>query len=178
MKRNEFFKSTLAFGLGMMAIPQLASAGIKKTFGKKQPKIIRSSDGEAHNVLGDRMTFKLTGADTNGAFTLIEELNEPGTMIPMHVHDDEDEVFKVLEGQLELTVGGETTVLKAGDLAYGPKGVPHSWKVVGDEKARVILSVFPSGIEEMFRELGAMPPGPPDFEKVSEICGRYNIRFV
>ncbi|WP_373072689.1 hypothetical protein [Zeaxanthinibacter enoshimensis] len=63
-------------------------------------------------------------------------------------------------------------------MAYGPKKVPHSWKVVGTQKARVILSVFPSGIEEMFRELGSLPPGPPDFEKVSEICGRYDIRFI
>ena len=48
----------------------------------------------------------------------------------------------------------------------------------GDSKAKVILSVFPSGIEHMFEELGALPQGPPDFPKVAEICGRYGINFI
>jgi len=38
--------------------------------------------------------------------------------------------------------------------------------------------VFPAGIEDMFEELGALPPGPPDFPKVAEICGRYGVKFV
>ncbi|NNE28700.1 MAG: quercetin 2,3-dioxygenase [Saprospiraceae bacterium] len=143
-----------------------------------RPKIVRASEGKVFNVLGDMQTFKLTGKDTHGQFTLIEEENEPGTMIPPHIHTREDEIFKVLEGEMELTVGDQTTILKAGDLAFGPRGVPHSWKIVGDKKAKVILSVFPAGIEHMFEEIGGLPPGPPDLEKVSEICGRYGITFL
>ena len=109
---------------------------------------------------------------------MIEEENDPGTFIPPHVHENEDEVFKVIEGEMELTVGDTTTTLKAGDLAFGPRGVPHSWKIVGDTKAKVILSVFPAGIEDMFNELGTLPPGPPDFPKVVEICGRYGVKFI
>ena len=123
-------------------------------------------------------TVKLTGEDTNGQFTLIEEENVPGTGIPLHVHTNEDEVFRVLEGEMELTVGDKTTILKSGDLAFGPRGVPHSWKIVGDKKAKIILSVFPAGIEHMFEELGKLPPGPPDFPKVADICGRYGINFI
>lgn len=75
-------------------------------------------------------------------------------------------------------VDGEVTVLKEGDTAFAPKNVPHAWKVVGTEKARMITSAFPAGIEDMFEELAEMPVGPPDFEKVTEICGRYGINFV
>lgn len=75
-------------------------------------------------------------------------------------------------------MGDTTTVLKAGDLAFGPRGIPHSWKIIGDKKAKVILSVFPSGIENMFEELGNLPPGPPNFAIVSEICGRYGVKFI
>jgi quercetin dioxygenase-like cupin family protein len=35
---------------------------------------------------------------------------------------------------LELTVGNNTTILKAGDLAFGPINVPHSWKVIDEKK--------------------------------------------
>lgn len=178
MKRKDFIKLTASIGTALIAVPTSVIAGTKKIFNNLKPKIVRSSEGKVVNVIGDMQTFKLTGKDTNGLFTLIEEENVPGTSIPPHVHENEDEVFKVVEGEMELTVGDTTTVLKAGDLAFGPRGVPHTWKIIGDKKAKVILSVFPAGIEDMFEELGALPPGPPDFPMVAEICGKYGIRFL
>ncbi|MGB5275210.1 MAG: quercetin 2,3-dioxygenase [Flavobacteriaceae bacterium] len=178
MKRNDFFKLTATLGTAMVTVPTSLLAGTKRVLNNLKPRIVRNSEGKTVDVIGDRQTFKLTGKDTNGLFTLIEEENEPGTGIPPHVHAHEDEVFKVIEGEMELTVGDQTTILKSGDLAFGPRGVPHSWKIVGDSKAKVILSVFPAGIEDMFEELGELPPGPPDFPVVAEICGRYGIRFI
>ena len=178
MKRNDFIKLSAAVGTAIIALPSALMANTTKFINKLKSKIVRSNEGKVVNVLGDMQTFKLTGKDTNGLFTLIEEENEPGTGIPPHVHTNEDEVFKVIEGEMELTVGGETTILKAGDLAFGPRGIPHSWKIVGDSKAKVILSVFPAGIEDMFEELGKLPPGPPDFPKVAEICGRFGVKFI
>ena len=122
--------------------------------------------------------IKLTGEDTNGQYTLIEQNNEPGVGIPPHVHENEDEVFQVLEGQVEMTIGGQMTTLNSGDIIFCPKGVPHYWKVIGEEKARAMLSIFPAGLEGMFRELAQLPAGPPDMEKVRTICGNYKLRFV
>jgi len=178
MNRIDFLKSATAFGGLLLVAPQKIYAKAKAITGKLAPKIVRANEGVVLNVIGDMQTVKLTGKDTDGQFTLIEEENEPGTGIPPHVHTNEDEVFKVLEGEMELTVGDKTTVLKAGDLAFGPRGVPHSWKIIGDKKAKVILSVFPAGIEDMFQELGNLPLGPPDFPKVAEICGRHGITFL
>lgn len=160
-------------------LPALASSKSNKNYSDRlEPKVVRAEEGKKVNVIGDHQTFKLTGKDTNGQFTLIEEVNPPGTMIPPHVHTKEDEIFKVLEGELEVTVGDQTTILKAGDLAFAPRDVPHSWKVVGDVDCKTILSAFPSGIEIMFEELGGLPPGEPDFPKIAEICGRYGISFI
>ena len=177
MNRQEFLKNSLATGIAITATPVLLSSLQMPRF-KLEPKVIRANEGKTINVIGDLQTFKLTGEDTNGQFTLIEEENAPGTSIPLHVHENEDEIFKVIEGEMEITVGDTTTILKAGDLAFGPRGIPHTWKIVGDKNAKVILSIFPSGIENMFEELGALPPGPPDFLKVAEICGRYGITFL
>ncbi len=178
MNRSDFIKALSITSTSIMAIPALFKSRMDHIRKILSPKIVRDGEGKVVNVIGDIQTIKLTGKDTNGLFTLIEEYNDPGVMIPPHVHEKEDEVFKVLEGEMELTVGDTTTILKAGDLAFGPRGVPHSWKIIGNKKAKVILSVFPSGIEDMFEELGDLPPGPPDFPKVAEICGRYGITFT
>ncbi|WP_372745988.1 quercetin 2,3-dioxygenase [Lutibacter sp.] len=178
MDRKDFLKVTSAMSVGLFAVPNITFGKEMIKLNTKSPKIVRNGDGKKINVIGDIQTFKLTGKDTGGLFTLIEEENEPGVGIPPHVHSNEDEVFKVIEGEMELTVGDTTTVLKAGDLAFGPRGIPHSWKIIGDKKAKVILSVFPSGIENMFEELGNLPPGPPNFAIVSEICGRYGVEFI
>lgn len=141
-------------------------------------KIVRSNEGKTLNVIGDHQKVKLTGKDTNGLYTLIEQNNQPGAVIPPHMHENEDEVFQVMEGQVEMSIGDKTTILNTGDLIFCPKGIPHSWKVVGEVKAKAMLSIFPAGIEAMFEELSQLPAGPPDFDKVVQICGKYKVRIV
>ncbi|NAY91090.1 cupin domain-containing protein [Muricauda sp. JGD-17] len=190
MERKDFLKVS-AIGIGTLSIIPMINAC--KTESEKEtdiessksevknlqkPKIVTKNEGNRLNVLGDNQNIKLTGEDTNGQYTLIEQNNQPGIGIPPHVHENEDEVFQVLSGQVEMSVGNNTTTLQAGDLIFCPKGVPHSWKVVGEENARAMLSIFPAGLEGMFAELAELPAGPPDMEKVSEICGKYNLRFV
>ena len=77
-----------------------------------------------------------------------------------------------------MTIGDKSTTLNAGDIIFCPKGIPHSWKVVGEKNAKSMLSIFPAGLEEMFKEVAALPPGPPDMEKVMEIRNRYKSKFV
>ena len=178
MKRKEFIRNTIASGIAASALPSYFLNQWDEKGRKLEAKIIRADEGKVVNVIGDLQTFKLTGADTDGQFTLIEEENHPGVMIPMHIHTKEDEVFRVIEGQMKLTVGDTTTILNPGDMAFGPRGIPHSWKIIGEKKAKVILSVFPAGIEIMFEELGQLPAGPPDLQKVGEICGRFGITFI
>lgn len=141
-------------------------------------KIIASGQGLAQNVLGDVQTIKLTAKDTNGAFTIVENDNAPGVGIPMHVHENEDEVFRVLEGEMEFIIEGNTHILKAGDTIFLPRQVPHSFKVVGNKNAKAIVTVIPSGIEDMFEQLAQLPAGPPDLEKVFGICGSFGIKFL
>ena len=141
-------------------------------------KIVKNEAGRKLNVLGDNQIIKLSAKDTKGQFSLIEQNNNPGTGIPPHVHQNEDEVFHVLSGQVDMTIGEEMTTLNSGDLIFCPRGIPHSFKVVGGQKAKVMLSIFPAGLENMFEELAKLPVGPPDLEKVGKICGKYNINFL
>ena len=175
MNRKSFLR-TSSLGLGLAFLPALASARTGKS--PAQPKVIRDAEGDVLNVIGDLQTHKLTGSDTGNQITEWVDDVEPGVGIPPHVHTREDEIFRVIKGEVEISVGEETTILRAGDTAFAPKNVPHTWKVVGTEKARMITSAFPSGIETMFRKLAELPAGPPDFPKVAAICGEHGITFV
>ena len=180
MKRKTFLQNSgLAIGFTMFS-------GVGKSIAKTSrllsegnaPKVVKDADGEVLDVIGDIQTHKLLGADTNNQMVEWVDNVEPGVGIPPHIHTKEDEIFRVVEGEVEIMVDGQVTVLKDGDMAYAPKNVPHAWKVVGTSKAKMITSAFPAGIEHMFVELSKLPEGPPDFAKVTEICGRHGIKFL
>jgi quercetin dioxygenase-like cupin family protein len=178
MDRKKFIKTT-GIGLGLALIPGMIQG---KTLSAKnnntKSKIVKDSEGNILNVIGDIQTHKLGGSDTGNQLTEWVDNVEPGVGIPPHIHTKEDEIFRVIKGQIEITIDGIVTVLKEGDVAFAPKGIPHSWQVVGTEKAKMITSAFPAGIEHMFSELAKLPAGPPNFEKVTQICEKHGISFV
>ncbi len=56
---------------------------------------------------------------------------QPGSVLPEHKHDHE-QISLVVDGALELTVGGETRLLKKGDVAVVPSRVLHSGRVLDE----------------------------------------------
>ncbi len=56
----------------------------------------------------------------------------PGTYFPEHTHNV-DKIDGVLSGQFRMTMGGQSTILQAGDCLAVPKGAVHSAEVVGAE---------------------------------------------
>lgn len=181
MDRKKFIQ-TSGLGLGLALVPGIANSMqmFEKTepVGNLNPKIIKNKEGKVLNVLGDVQTHKLVGSETNNQIVEWVDDVEPGVGIPPHIHTKEDEIFRVIKGQVEIIVDGKSIVLEAGDTAFAPKNFSHSWKVIGTEKAKMITSAFPAGIEVMFKELAELPPGPPDFDKVAKICGNYGISFL
>jgi quercetin dioxygenase-like cupin family protein len=184
MDRRIFIQNSV-IGLGVGLMPGIAmganllqSNANSNSAANLNPKIVRDGEGEVLNVIGDVQTHKLVGSETNNQIVEWVDDVDPGVGIPPHIHTKEDEIFRVVKGQVEIMVGGKTTVLEAGDTAFAPKNVAHSWTVVGTEKAKMITSAFPAGIEKMFGELAALPAGPPDFGKVAQICGSHGVTFV
>ena len=181
MKRKEFIKKA-GVGLGCIVVPskvkRSSTRSEKEYAAGLDPKVIKDGEGEVFNVLGDIQTHKILGSDTDNQIVEWVDDVSPGVGIPPHVHTKEDEIFRVIKGKVEIMVNGKTSTLNAGDIAFAPKNVPHAWTVVGTEPAKMITSAFPAGIEKMFEELATLPAGPPDFEKVFQICGDYGISFL
>lgn len=126
--------------------------------------------------MAGRQTIKLTAEDTGSTMSVIFSVVPAGSGIPVHVHSNEDETFEITEGALEVTLNGETQLVKKGDMVFMPKNVPHGFRAIEDTQMWVTL--VPGGAEKMFEELAALPPGPPDMTKVSAISGKYDIKFI
>src|SRR5215472_2264472 len=60
-----------------------------------------------------------------------------GSTIHEHFHPEE-EVYEVIEGELELTINGQTQIAGAGIIAIVPPGVHHSVKALTDGKAIIV----------------------------------------
>lgn len=76
----------------------------------------------------------------------------------LHVHETLDDTWFAIEGQMAARCGDEEFVINAGDWVSMPRGVPHTFRVVGDHQAR-ILTVHDNGsFRDFVRHLGAPAP--------------------
>lgn len=93
----------------------------------------------------------LMSADqTLGEFTLLEQLIPAGAGPPAHVHERHAEGFYVLSGELELVVGADDEVVRAGpgSAVWIPKSTRHAFRVVSDEAVRLLNFYTPGGFDD------------------------------
>ena len=112
-------------------------------------------------LVGDTYTILVTGQDTAGRYTLIDMHVPPGGGPPPHRHDFE-EMFTVLDGEVQVTFRGQTINV--------PANAPHAFTNAAEAPARLLCLCAPAGQEEFFTLVGqpvatrTEPPPPLDAE--------------
>ena len=128
----------------------------------------------------------LSGADTGGAYCLLEVGLAPGMSVPRHTHSREDEAYFVLVGELEVTVGDEIFILRPGDSLMAPRDIPHQLRNSSNVENHYLLVFSPSGFEEFLRvtavpapDNAAAPTQPPALpvQNVHELAADFGIIF-
>ena len=128
----------------------------------------------------------LSGIDTGGAYCLLEVSLAPGMGVPRHTHTREDEVYFVLAGELEVTVGEKTFLLRPGDTLLAPRDIPHQLRNSGNTTNHYLLVFSPSGFEEFMMatavpapDNAVAPTKPPAVavRNVFELAADYGIVF-
>ena len=104
-------------------------------------------------VVCDTHTILVSGADTAGRYTLIDMHVPPGGGPPPHRHDFE-EMFTVLDGEIELTFRGVKAVATAGQTINVPANAPHVFRNVSKRPARLLCLCSLAGEEEFVKEVG------------------------
>ena len=107
--------------------------------------------GSKLNILGIPMLIRIHGRDTGGTLSVVESHDLPGGGPPPHIHHREDETFQILEGDYEFMVGGKTILAKPGTTLFAPRGVPHTYRYLGQTPGRLMCVITPSGFEEIGR---------------------------
>jgi mannose-6-phosphate isomerase-like protein (cupin superfamily) len=112
--------------------------------------------------------IKADGPATAGTQSLIEILAPAGWATPWHTHHTQ--------------VGDARVVLRPGDYAFGPRGVPHGYRVTGSGPARLLMMTGDRDFAEFVREISEPaagnelpPPSEPDVERVVSTAARYGI---
>jgi quercetin dioxygenase-like cupin family protein len=126
--------------------------------------------------------MRSTGETTNGAFGLMEHWSmPPGFATPYHLHHLEDEAFYILEGEIAFICDGKWLPAGPGTYVFGPREIPHGFKVVGNAPARMLLLCAPAGFERFVLEMSepdAAPPAPPDMAKLMTLAAKYKIDIL
>jgi mannose-6-phosphate isomerase-like protein (cupin superfamily) len=147
--------------------------------GDKLPILLRPDEGKVLDVLGEVLTIKVAGEDTDGAYTIIQEVSPPSGGPPLHLHHREDEAFYVLEGEYEVHCGDERISATPGTFVFAPRKIPHTFRNVSPGRGKVLAIVTPAGIEKFFEELSeAANQGPLDLGRVRAIAERYEIELM
>jgi quercetin dioxygenase-like cupin family protein len=131
------------------------------------------------------MTVKASGAESGGAFSLIEVQYPPDFSPPLHLHHHEDESFYVLEGEVTFTCGDHTWTAGPGAFAVLPRGIEHGFTTGPASPAKMLQMSSAPGLERFFRDAGApakdrtLPPdsGQPDLGRLKAAAERYGIEL-
>ena len=137
---------------------------------------LAADGGEQLRFSGAELLLKASAETTGGSFSIIEEIEPLDT--PPHVHEREDELFVVIEGDHEFTVGEKVFDVGPGAVVFAPRGIPHSHRRVVPRTGRFLTMASPAGLEGFFRELAdAERTGtiPDAYVRASE---RYGVTWL
>ncbi|MFJ6793752.1 cupin domain-containing protein [Streptomyces sp. NPDC091268] len=141
--------------------------------------VVRPGEG-AEGFLGSiGVAFKLWGADTGGAVSIVEHPFPVGSLVPPHLHTREDEYSIVTEGEIGFRSGEREAVLGAGGYITKPRGELHAMWNAGPVPARMIEIISPAGFEHFFRELADMLADgqPPPADAIPTLAATYGLEF-
>jgi len=151
-----------------------------------KPILTNTSDGQTISVVGDLYRFLVTGEQTGGKYATWEARISPGGGPPPHRHQREDESFYVLEGEVVFTADGQRMVATAGQFVHLPVGSLHHFKNETEQPARMLITVFPAGFEQMLLTVGtpvdpsmtvAPPPTASEISRLLELAPQYGVEI-
>ena len=130
-----------------------------------------SLEGVVWDVMGQ--TYK--PVQVSEASFAFDTLFPPGTFVPPHVHPDQDEFIRVLDGTFDLWLDGEDLTAAAGDLVRLPMGSRHGIFNRSAAPTRALFWVAPARrLYDLFVQLD----GLREPEEVVRRSAEHGVNFL
>ncbi len=121
--------------------------------------------------------IKISAKDTGNNLTVFEYTGHVKGGPPLHIHDQQDEIFFIIEGDFSFQVGDETFTLSKGDTIFLPRKVPHTF-AQRSTKGKMLFLFQPSGkMEDYFRKLATFK-GEPTPEEGAKLFSDHDMKVV
>lgn len=112
-----------------------------------KPFVIKESDIEGYSPANHTGTLnkRLISQETVGAKSVEMLLGtiEPGQGAQKHSHPGIEQICYLLEGKAIASVGNKEQEMEAGDCCFFPSDIPHTFTVIGDKPARLLVIYTP-----------------------------------
>jgi len=169
-----------------------AAATIPADDPRRRLTIVNPDDSAARHIAqaGGIYTILVSGDQTAGRYCLIDMKVPDGGGPPPHRHDFE-EMFSLLDGELEFTFRGESMRVAAPATINIPANAPHSFRNTSGRPVHMLCMCTPAGQDEYFVAVADPvatrnwpPPVLTDDEKASRrakalaLAARYRTEFL
>lgn len=116
--------------------------------------VVDPGEGNAFDWHGTRVIIKAAGSATAGQLAVMESTYPPGLTVPKHRHDGEDELFYLLDGELEGFCGDDRWTATPGAFVLVPRNQPHGFVVSSAIAARALVIVGPPRLDQQVAASG------------------------
>ena len=144
-----------------------------------RPAIVNRDSAPSIKPFGIDMKVLLSTEATGGGISVLMAWQKPGEGPASHVHYDQEEMFFIVEGNIELTVDGRTSTAGPGTIVFIPRNVVHSFKNVGDTTACMLDWSLPGGQDHYFKAMAKLADSDAfGGEKMQEINKQFHTVFL
>lgn len=152
-----------------------------------EPYVVDRDEGEHRHFLNHLATTKIDPGES-GTMSAIEFVAPKGFGPPLHVHEDEDEMMIVLDGEIVFRSGDREQTGVSGSTVFLPRGVPHTFQVLSETARFTTVTASTKGTPQFGRfvaELGEelsepVTPEPVEIDPgaVAESGARYGVAIL
>jgi quercetin dioxygenase-like cupin family protein len=145
---------------------------------------IDEGQGQCLSVVGDSYRILISGEQTDGRYAVIDMLIPPGGGPGPHAHKNFQEMFYVVDGEIEFKKKEGKYIAKKGSFVNIPLGgAVHCFKNTTQKTAHLLCTVVPAGLDSFFQEIGkpiergTFSPAPflslEDLAKLKAVAEKY-----
>lgn len=145
----------------------------------RAPRLLAPGEGKSFSMMGIRITPKITGEESGGAYTLIEQVVQAGGGSPPHICHRDDKTIYVVDGEFDILLGDQPRRATAGACAIIPRGTVHNFRNVGTREGKLLVALTPAGHEKFLEEMARLSQaGTPDLQELKQLCDARGVEIL